>query len=292
MPLKAATLPNCQPVKNAVSILHHVAFSSTSLLFFFCVRAIFLQKKIVVACFFVLWSGVLGASIAVTPSGKVAHLEPTQYCKETALKPSASVAPIMLAVNDTFVFLAISWRLLSGVQLEPPTPEKKSLLGMVLGNYISDFSRKLLQDGQIYYLVTVTSNIINAVINCTHAVPIAYRLMFTIFNVVLANIMACRVYRHTKFGDSSEKTISTRWLSAQMNRFDPENGLVPIRFTPAHQGQAMDYDSATEVAHEMGPIVTQKISLVVDDATGEALHAEGLIASTSGQSQTATTSHE
>ncbi|KAG5652375.1 hypothetical protein H0H81_005237 [Sphagnurus paluster] len=219
-----APLPNCQVVKNIICILHHVAFSSTSFLFFLRVRAVFLYEKNIVACFFVLWLGVVGGSISVTTAGRVVHLEPTQHCEEAALKPSAIAAPIMLAVNDTFVFLAISWRLLSGFRLR----RKKNLLGMLLGNYLSNLSRALLRDGQFYYLVSVTSNVINAVVNCTHAVPIAYRLVLTIFNVVLTNIMACHVFRHIKFGDFSGIMTRALWIPSEIERAEIEGGAAPV----------------------------------------------------------------
>ncbi|KAF5381349.1 hypothetical protein D9615_008347 [Tricholomella constricta] len=211
---QTAALPNCQVIKKTVCVLYHVAFSSTAFLFFLRVRAIFDKNKFVVAFFFVLWLGVLGGSLTVATVGNAVHLGPTKYCRATKLKPYASAAPITFAAHDTFVFLAISWRLLQN-SMSDPHRSNLSLRSMVLGHSLPAFSRALLQDGQVYYLVSVTSNLVVAVITWARTVPLAYRLMFTIFNVAITNMMACRVYRHTRFGDFREDTISTQWLASR-----------------------------------------------------------------------------
>ncbi|RDB27994.1 hypothetical protein Hypma_002096 [Hypsizygus marmoreus] len=229
---QTAALPNCHVIKKTVCVLYHVAFSSTSLLFFLRVRAIFNQNRFAVAFFFLLWLGVLGGSLTVATVGNAIHLGPTDYCKATAIKLYASAAPITFAVNDTFVFLAISWRLLMNAPLDPD--HKAGFNHVVLGKYLPAFSRALLQDGQVYYLVSVTSNIIVVSLTWAHTVPLAYKLMFTVFNVALTNMMACRVYRHTKFGDFREDAISTRRIASQLGRLDLQGGLAGqgMQFAP------------------------------------------------------------
>lgn len=136
-------------------------------------------------------------------------------------------------------------------------PERKlTLKYVVLGEYLPAFSRALLQDGQVYYLcvlllpsrkislifldksVSVTSNIVVVILTWVKGAPIAYRLMFTVLNVALTNMMACRVYRHTKFGDFREDVLSTKWIASQIARFDdveaaPEK-MGPLHFSAAH----------------------------------------------------------
>lgn len=166
---ETAPLPNCQVIQKTVCILYHIAFSSTSFLFFLRVRAIFNRNRYVVAFFFLLWLGVLGGSLTVATVGHAVHLGPTQYCSSTEFKSYISAAPITFAVNDTFVFLAISWRLLKN---DWGTADcKRGFRSTISGEYLPTFSKALLQDGQVYYFVSVTGNTFVAVINLVTAVP-------------------------------------------------------------------------------------------------------------------------
>ncbi|KAH0581337.1 hypothetical protein H2248_012429 [Termitomyces sp. 'cryptogamus'] len=214
-----AALPNCQIIEKTICVLYHITFSSTAFLFFLRVRAVFNKNKFIVMFFAALWLGVLGGSLTVATVSNGFHLGPTRYCISTEFKPYASAAPIAFTVNDTFVFFAISWRLLSSGTLRCEKLDMKSLM---LGKYLPAFSRALLQDGQVYYLVSITSNLVDVVTTWVGAVP--YRLMFAIFNITLTNMMACRVFRHTRFGKFREDTISTRWLAAQLGNLDLEAG--------------------------------------------------------------------
>lgn len=57
----------------------------------------------------------------------------------------------------------------------------------------------------------------------TH-VPVPMRSMFATPNIALLNIMACRVYRNTKFGLFREEELST----ANMNKAETESKLPPF----------------------------------------------------------------
>ncbi|KAG6867430.1 hypothetical protein C0993_002818 [Termitomyces sp. T159_Od127] len=215
----AAELPDCQVLEKIICAFYHITFSSTALLFFLRVRAFFNQNKYIIAFFALLWLAVLGSSLTAATVASAMHLGPTNYCVNAKLKPYASAAPITFAINDTFVFLCISWRLLSSAL---GRGRNSSIVSVILGNYLSAFSRALLHDGQVYYLVSVTSNIVAVII--TWVGPLSYRLMFIIFNVTLTNMMACRVFRHTKLGDLREDAISTRWIASQLGHLDLEVG--------------------------------------------------------------------
>ncbi|KAG6909496.1 hypothetical protein DXG01_017218 [Tephrocybe rancida] len=260
---QTAALPNCQVIKKTVCVLYHVAFSSTSLLFFLRVRAVFIHNKVVVAFFAVLWLSVLGGSLTVATVGNAAHLGPTHHCSATRLKQYASAAPITFAINDTFVFLAISWQLLFNATRD----STQGFKSRIRGKYLPAFSRALLQDGQVYYLVSVTSNITVAVITWAQAVPLSYRLMFTIFNVTLTNMMACRVFRHTRFGNFEENTTSSRWIASQLGNLDFEAGRhvakAPVLFTPFGQSQA-ETDDSDASSQQVSVAKTQKAKNDVD----------------------------
>lgn len=57
-----------------------------------------------------LWLGtVTGSAFTLMAS----HIGPTDHCINTGVKPLGSMGNIILTINDTLVFFAISWRLLS-----------------------------------------------------------------------------------------------------------------------------------------------------------------------------------
>jgi len=262
--------PNCLVLQKMVCVLYHVAFSSTSLLFFLRIRAVFNEDKLVVAFFFVLWLAVSVGSLTIAIIDNAVHFGPTQDCRGTSSMPYSSAAPIAYAVNDTFVFLAISWKLLKNAGLEPS--HKSSLKSKVLGENLPAFTRVMLQDGQIYYLVSVTSNTAAAVVTWTHSIPLAYRIMLTVLNVALTNMMACRVYRHTKFCSLPERPISTRWITSQLAHRD---GSETIRrpgslcFAPLQRAQSeISNANPPQVFSLQENVVAQKISPIEDVEAG------------------------
>ncbi|KAG5637233.1 hypothetical protein H0H81_005276 [Sphagnurus paluster] len=120
--------------------------------------------------------------------------------------------------------------------------------------------------------------------------------MLTIFNVALTNMMACRVYRHTRFGDFREETISTRWIASKIGRLDLEGGMGPLQFASGTR-RTIQFDSTSDGAHDVSarhaPAITEKISPLGDTETGESHHPDKLTLSPSGESRSsATSSHE
>ncbi|RDB22996.1 hypothetical protein Hypma_009717 [Hypsizygus marmoreus] len=191
----------CQSVEKAICVIFHLVFSSTSLLFFLRVRAVFERRRRIVIFFFILWLAVLGGSLTIaTGSDGATELAPTRYCQLSLLKEYIAVAPITLTVFDTLVFLAISWHLLAHSFTDPH--KKSTLPRVLLGQSIPAFSRAILQDGQVYYLISVTSNLAVIAITFIPGISPIYRYMF-MFNSTLTNMMACKVFRSTKFDAQS-----------------------------------------------------------------------------------------
>ncbi|KAG6908522.1 hypothetical protein DXG01_004293 [Tephrocybe rancida] len=220
---QTAALPNCRTIRKVVCGLYHVAFSSTSFLFFLRIRAIFLSSKPITGFFALLWLCVLAASLAVVGTGDGVRVGPTEHCTATNVKEYAIAAPIAFAVNDTDQ---------KGCGCE--------FRSMVRGKYLPAFSRALLQDGQVYYLVSVTSNVALGFLSwVVPAVPKTYHLMFTIINVTLTNAMACRVFRHTKFGDFSEEGGPSKWAASRLGQL----GLEPGRRDSQAEAGALEVET-------------------------------------------------
>lgn len=124
--------------------------SLTTLLFFFRVRAIFHDNKRIVVFFLLVWLGTVAASAVVPFTITASHIGPTDLCVSTGIDALSSLGIIVLAVNDTLVFFAISWKLLSSSAIDKPFKAKMKIF--ISGHGLPALSRSLLQSGQEYYL--------------------------------------------------------------------------------------------------------------------------------------------
>jgi len=75
-----------------------------------------------------------------------------------------------------------------------------SVKTFVTGVNMPSFSKAILYDGQLYYLTTVTSNLLTVIMFYNQDVDEPYRTMFTVSNAMITNTLACYVFRNTKFG--------------------------------------------------------------------------------------------
>ncbi|KAJ7619698.1 hypothetical protein FB45DRAFT_1096120 [Roridomyces roridus] len=132
------------------------------------------------------------------------NLGPLKYCVNASSKPYMGAAGVTPVAHDTIIFLAISWRLFQNSHTTTVTREShldmKGVVSFFTGSKLPRFSRALLHDGQVYYLVTVACNLLTLIMFYNSDVQVTYRTMFTAGNVMLSNVMASRVWRHTKFG--------------------------------------------------------------------------------------------
>jgi len=129
-----------------------MAIPSTTLLFFFRVRAVYLDNNYVVGAFAIMWLGVVAVCINATQEGGAGEIGPTNYCLPVGdvRGPSVSASAIIPFINDVLGFCAVTWRLTQNSQVNPTL--KSSFKAMAFGHYLPTFSRALLQDGQTYFL--------------------------------------------------------------------------------------------------------------------------------------------
>ncbi|KAJ7913405.1 hypothetical protein B0H13DRAFT_1712652 [Mycena leptocephala] len=197
----------CAPVSTFIGVCYILAVPGTCLLFFLRARAIYNRHTILVFFFFILWLSVLGTAALVPIIATTANIGTTDYCIDVAVKSYASAATITPLVHDTIIFLAISLRLFGNSHVT-----RGNFKAFVTGEYLPQFSKAILKDGQLYYLVAVTSNTLVTVMLYNTRVALAYRTMFTVCNIMITNAMACYVFRNTKFG--LDKTTSSDLTSA------------------------------------------------------------------------------
>ncbi|KAJ7222153.1 hypothetical protein GGX14DRAFT_558254 [Mycena pura] len=185
----------CAPVSTFAGVCYTIAVPGTCLLFFLRARAIYNNHTILGFFFFIAWLSVLGTAALVPFIATAANIGPTDYCIDVNVKSYASAATITPLVHDTIIFVAISLRLFRNSYVT-----RGNFRAFVTGEYLPQFSKALLKDGQLYYLAAVTSNTLVTVMLYNTRVAFAYRTMFTMCNIMITNAMACHVFRNTKFG--------------------------------------------------------------------------------------------
>lgn len=108
-------------------------------------------NKFVVAFFIFTWLSVVAGCLTTTQGGTGVPIGVTRYCLAAGLASYTSSAVIIPVVNDTFVFLAISWKLMRNAYVDECSIKGK-VRTIVLGDYMPAFSKGMLKDGQSYYL--------------------------------------------------------------------------------------------------------------------------------------------
>ncbi|KAF8160235.1 hypothetical protein K438DRAFT_1860048 [Mycena galopus ATCC 62051] len=187
----------CQAFEIASGVIYTVAISSTSLLFFFRARAIYGRTRAVTVVFGILWIAVLATSTIVPIATRAVNIGPNRYCITGEVADYAGAIGLAPGVFDTAVVLAISYKLVLNTHVAHPSWKQKAR-AFFTGAYLPPFTRSLIVDGQIYYLITATSNVATFILPCLPGLGIPYRGLLIITNMTLTNMMACRVYRHTR----------------------------------------------------------------------------------------------
>ncbi|KAJ7626985.1 aspartic peptidase domain-containing protein [Roridomyces roridus] len=202
---------------NAPNTFYPVACFSISLLFFFRVRAIYGGHRVATAVFGFLCAFVLGANITV-PIGSRASPHPIgKLCLITEKAPQASAAGYMVAaailpINDTAVFLAISFRLLANSRTKHTRKESvKALFEILSARILSLYGLRVLKT--TLDRVTVVSNLVTLCMVYIPSISPIYHGMLSVPNIALSSIMACRVYRNTTLHAARQASVSFEIIS-------------------------------------------------------------------------------
>ncbi|KAJ6486612.1 hypothetical protein C8R45DRAFT_930249 [Mycena sanguinolenta] len=162
------------------------------------ITAVWHSNRIVYAVFSILWLAVLGAAIVDPVVIRGRHLGPSSYCIDTVIPPSTETTVIMPLINDTAIFLAITYRILAHtIVADSPMARLRAFFG---GSGLSALSRALLESGQHFYLIAVATHLTLLVILKMSQLSPVYHAMLAFPGFALVNAMACLVFRRIKFG--------------------------------------------------------------------------------------------
>ncbi|KAF7335944.1 hypothetical protein MSAN_02307800 [Mycena sanguinolenta] len=194
---QVAPVKNCDALSVGLGICIVLSQTSTTLLFFLRVTAVWYPSKIVYAVFSILWMAVLGAGITIPVVIRAAHIGPTAQCIIGAPSAKSELAFIVPLINDTAIFLAITYRILAHTIADSSMARFRAFLG---GKGLFALSHALLQSGQYFYLIVVVTHItVLVLLKLPHWSPV-YHTMLTVPTLALVNAMACLVFRRIKFG--------------------------------------------------------------------------------------------
>ena len=150
---------DCAKIYIGVGISWVLASTSTAMLFFLRVRALYWDNFAVKGFFTLLWLSVVGGAVtvpvALSASGRrLVHYVPGEsYCLDTGTYPGyAGLSMIMPAIYDTLVFLAISYRLFPSYTINRNVAWIERIKLFFTGHDLPGLSKALLQGGQQYYL--------------------------------------------------------------------------------------------------------------------------------------------
>ncbi|KAF8180741.1 hypothetical protein K438DRAFT_2021303 [Mycena galopus ATCC 62051] len=116
----------CRAFDLALDLLYPVAIPSTSLLFFFRVRAIHGRTRAATITFGLMWLAVLATCILVPTSTGGANIEPTRYCVVAELAPYEGAVGLTPGLFDTAVFFAILYKLVGNTHIEYSSWKQKA----------------------------------------------------------------------------------------------------------------------------------------------------------------------
>ncbi|KZP16264.1 hypothetical protein FIBSPDRAFT_794691 [Athelia psychrophila] len=193
-----APVAHCQALEYIICSFYEVSLPATSLLFFFRVKAVYGNARVITFFFGALWFSVLGLSILLMLAVQSDHIPHTLRCKEAFVREFGSVPTIITAVYDTLVFTAISARVVSHT-LNGDTWAARAR-SFVHGDGLYSLSKALLRGGQLYYFATIGISIVNTVLTMGTSFPDELRLLFGPPTVALPSAMACYVFRAVLLG--------------------------------------------------------------------------------------------
>ncbi|KAL6308126.1 hypothetical protein BKA93DRAFT_726060 [Sparassis latifolia] len=201
-----ASVGSCQALQVALASCFTVGVPATSALFYLRICAVFRNSRPIIIIFGLLWLSILATCLTIPFAIGGTHIGTTDRGINSKVKPFSSSAIITNTVNDTFVFLAISFRLVS-FSMQGNTIGDR-FRSFVRGDGLPKFSKLLLQGGQMYYFATVALNILTMAMILSPSMSPVFRAMFSIPNVALENAMATRVFRAVHLGLISDADTS------------------------------------------------------------------------------------
>ena len=223
-PLTDSQLDHCDLMERILCTCFIFSSASVTFLMYIRVCAVYNMNKLVVLFFGITW--LIAIASVATPFGALegTHIGPTKYCTTVIKHDYIFAISVTNFANDTLILLAIVFKL--GMEdIRRSSTSQISIAWKPTGNLLA-FTRVFLQDSQIYYswvepytplmFLSDWSISIAVVLNFAGLITFfaasnppqsSFRFIMIYPNIVIVNIMACRVFRNVKLGRHSQVLI-------------------------------------------------------------------------------------
>ncbi|KZP05103.1 hypothetical protein FIBSPDRAFT_1054285 [Athelia psychrophila] len=207
---------SCDALLGAIGTCGAVSVSCTSLLFLLRIRAVYLKSRFIMILFGTIWLVSVALNILQAASMHGEIIPGTTLCTNIGTK-YFMLPSISTFINDTLIFLAITFRLCSNALIDESW--RSRFLSVVKGKGMYRLSRSLLLSGQIYYLTVIVFFIANFVVMLSPLIPTGDHFLTAMILGAFTNMMACRVFRGVALGmmeDHPTTGLSTTRIAAAM----------------------------------------------------------------------------
>ncbi|TCD69558.1 hypothetical protein EIP91_007182 [Steccherinum ochraceum] len=198
-----SSIDNCARLAKAIGWVGAIALPLLTIPFFFCARAVFLNKPLVISAFAVLWVGALGSNLATPFFIRGVQIDDASDSNRCAFQTTESHAAGIgaVAVHNLIVFVAVTAKLVSFAEGQTFSGRMTSYFHRRAVSVLSQF---LMEKGQSHITPIVIFNVAAAAVNLIPSVPSSYKLAFIAMNVALQNVMTIRIHRLIKTGELAE----------------------------------------------------------------------------------------
>ncbi|KAH9475025.1 hypothetical protein JR316_0012126 [Psilocybe cubensis] len=235
MPVK-----DCHSFQQGILALYVILISSTMLLSYFRVCAVWAKNYYIIGIYLLLWLTGVAGSLTVFSGLPFTHLEGSPYCLEFVLHGFVAAAVFAPTINHVLVFFAIAYGVCKAHILA--THQKLSISSsyrvFFFGDSLPAFSKTMLQASQLCYLVAVLSGTTAVIWFYVYASDPNYRLAIFVPYAVIVNIMFSWVFRSAKLTSGTmpngvpspavnpyPTAMQTRRNEFEMTRTDNSEGL-------------------------------------------------------------------
>ncbi|THU97702.1 hypothetical protein K435DRAFT_857379 [Dendrothele bispora CBS 962.96] len=232
---KAISTTKCKAINYVMLTFLFISVSSTTLLFFLRLKALYDHNQTVIRIFFCLWLITVGCSVTMFWSGEIAHFpDPVTQdpvCIYSAFNLKRGSFPLdAVLIHDTCVFIAVSCRLYHNSYFEMALANRQNAHSdfnlhltktmsktkeFISGRHLPAFSKALLRNGQIYYLISLCASVVTSLflyipffsIPGMKGTP-GIRIMLLVPHATIVNAMACRAFRQVRAGRRWENLVT------------------------------------------------------------------------------------
>ncbi|KAF9533120.1 hypothetical protein CPB83DRAFT_845862 [Crepidotus variabilis] len=188
---------SCRALHNSWCALFLIAKTSTSLLFYFRVSALYHGNRFVSIFFAITLVTLTGAACLLFKGMTSFHIGPTSYCGITIIPQYVLWVTVAEVFNDILTSMAIIHKLGGNTW-----QERKRTWIRAFRPSRGRMMQVFMQDSLIYYLIAISLNVFK--IACFFALSSktdsSIRILAGVPNTVVINSIALRVFRNMKLG--------------------------------------------------------------------------------------------